>query len=205
MPIAAFGREAVPKALRIAAAAIAAAAIQHGVWSLARKIWFGEPLAVLPDPHAGFVVTLLTPFWVVVVLPLVLMLIKMAGAALILLALAEIVERVDTIGSWVVGAAGSTSRPPAGLPPSRRLVRLRVLRIAAVVVFIAWVGQPAFLFLSRLATDGGAFHDTYFVAGTSSLLLPALVGAAFALVTLAFATILDRLDRLGARSDGTTQ
>lgn len=193
------------KALRIMAAAIAAAAIAFGTLSLPWDIWFGEPLAVLPDAQTGFVVELLAPMWVVVLPPLVLLLIKVAGAALILMGLAQIVERVDTIGPLSVGPAGSASDPPAGTVPLRRLVRPRVLRIAAVVVFIAWVGQPAFPFLWRLATGGGFMHDTYFVAGMNFLLLPALVGAAFALVTFALAAILDRLDRIGARSTGNTQ
>lgn len=196
--------------LRMVAALFAIAALAIVGLSLPWRDWLGPgELAVLPEPYTDFEIVIfdhyfITGFWFAVQL-----LVYGVSAALILMALARITERLDSI--WrnqdqpADGTASASDSPGAATPIWGRLASARTLRVAAVVVVIAWIVFDAVPYSGfRLLTPAvGSQLDpraTYFLAMLAG---SAVLNGALALVVLALAAILDRLDHMGAQRGGT--
>lgn len=133
-----------------------------------------------------------------------------AGApALALLALAGIVERLDSIRQRQSGlaeaAATAASSPTGSAPIWNRLASARVLRIAAAAVIAATVATAVmpYLYLWWVMIWGRetVLHDTYFVIDAASNVGLLVVAGVATLVLVALARILDRLDQIDRRAD----
>lgn len=189
--------------LKIAAAVIlviALAGIVRSAWS-SGSYWYG--LSLLPEAQISFD---LKPIIVEVVLSYGLSLASIVCVVSILMALAGIVERLHLMGrqrSRTSDGSVSAPSPPAGMAPIRSLVSARVMRMAAVVVIITAVAVAILQMLlwSAVAANQRMMHDTYFlVGGFGSAVAMVLTVGAIALIMVALALILDRLDEIQARA-----
>lgn len=183
--------------LRLAAIAAILGGLALVAGSLPWRAWFGQgDLAMLPERQTDFI---FDPLWPVVVPPLVLLLVDAAAAALTLLALAVIVERLESIGRLPLGA-GDSAPPgppsaPLSMPIGNRLASARNLRIVAAAVIVATVAAVLAQFPWWIALwRESVLHDTYFVFNPGSIVGLLVVEGIAALLLFALALILDRLD-----------
>ena len=189
--------------LRIAAAAFALGAGAAAALFVPWSDWFGreEGLAVLPEQQADIVLFtsyVLSGDWLVIQ-PLV----YWGSGALILLALARVIERLASLRQDQAGPADVAGAPGSPKPVLGRLASARVLRIAAVVVVVTWIifdalSGAAFLWWGPAAESQWGFESAYLLGGLVNLAAKTVFNGAIVLVLVALAAIMDQLDQPGS-------
>lgn len=192
--------------LRLAAIAALLGGLAVLAGSLPWRAWFGRrELTMLPEGQTDFVLGPPWAVWAMNLLPVVLLLANAVAVALALLALAGIVDRLESIRQ---GPLGHGDPAPSG-PPSvagsksfgKRLASPRRLRIAAASVAAATLATAAAHYLLWLALwRNSSLHDTYYVSISVGGVVGFLVLEGVAvLLLIALARALDRLDDVQIR------
>ena len=184
--------------LRLAAITVLVGGLAMIAWSLPWRRWLGSrDLALLPERQTDFVFSV--P-WALELPPLVLPLVDVGSAALALLALARIAERLESMRQRRIGCAeavkSAPSRRAGSMPIWNRLASARLLRIAAVAVIAAGIAAVLmpYLWLAIIWWHGTVLHDTYYVIEAAGMVALLALQAIAALVLVGLARIIDRLD-----------
>lgn len=187
--------------LRLAAIASLLGGLAVLAGSLPWRAWFGHrELTMLPEPQTDFVFGPPWAAWAMNLPPIVLLLANAFAVALALLALAGIVDRLESIRQGPLGHGDAAPSAPPSVTGSKsfgkRLASPHRLRIAAAAVAAATLAAAAVHYLLWLMLwRNSPLYDTYYVSisvgGVAGFLV--LEGVAV-LLLIALARALDRLD-----------